>query len=75
MRKLGILAVILAMTVLGCDKDDMSCKCDLNVVVFDASGGNYTITGVDSDCEGNYDLGSYVLPHNHVIVGQPFNCR
>lgn len=44
----GLLIMILTQTLLGCEKEDLECKCDLQVTI--DGNGYYTVTGVPTDC-------------------------
>lgn len=61
------LLILLALTFLiSCSKDDVECKCDLKVTT--DGTGYYYVTGVPTDCNGNYDKPSSI-PQDHFIIG------
>lgn len=69
MRK---LIFIFALCLLGCEKEDVTCKCDLEVTI---DGTNsYYVTGVETDCNGNYDRNNLPVPEDHFILGLR-NCK
>lgn len=65
MKKLFILTVAFC-SFISCSKDDVECKCDLEVTIDGTS--SYYVTGVPTDCNGNYDRPSNVPPE-HFIIG------
>jgi len=73
MKKITLLLALAF--IMSCSKDDVECKCDVKVVVFETPSFDYILTGVPTDCNGNYEQQDDWLPENHVLVGEPFNCR
>lgn len=61
------LLILLSLTFLtSCSKDDIECKCDLKVTI--DGTGYYYVSGVSTDCNGNYVRPSSI-PQDHFIIG------
>lgn len=61
-----LFKLLIVALLFSCEKDDVECKCDLEVTIDGTS--SYFVTGVPTDCNGNYDRPSNV-PSNHFILG------
>ena len=68
---ISIVLITLAVILTSCEKDDVECKCDLEVTI--DGTGSYFVTGVKTDCEGNYDRPDNI-PSDHFIIGLR-NCK
>jgi len=67
MKKLLLLTLLITFS---CDKKDVNCTCNLRVAIVDPNLGqigNYTVTNVPEDCDGNYDVTPLNLPPNHWV--------
>ena len=67
-RILFLIALFLFVNLMftSCEKDDVECKCDLEVTI--DGDGSYFVTGVTTDCNGNYDRPKNIPPE-HFILG------
>lgn len=68
MKRLLLFLVLSFLTVwlFSCSKDDVECKCDLKVTI--DGTGYYYVSGVPTDCNGNYVRPSSI-PQDHFIIG------
>lgn len=71
MKTKAILLIALITTIFSCEKDDVECKCDLEVTI--DGNGSYYVTGVKTDCNGGFNRPSSI-PSDHYIIGVT-NCR